>query len=343
MAYPCAMKISVIGASGYAGGELLRVIDSHPDFYLHHIAASSNAGEFITQLHPYLPQFGEQKFENISLDKVNDSDLAFIALPHGESSKLVKEINSNIKIVDLGADYRLGKKEQWMKYYPGEYAGQWTYGLPELVEHKKIATSSRVANPGCYATAISLAIAPGVEFIDQKDIVVVALSGTSGAGRSAKVNLPDSKFSNNLTSYKFGGVHQHTPEIEQVLSEIAGSEVKISFTPVLVPIEKGILATVTAKVIKEMTYEQMRKRYEDFYKGAKFVQILDEGLLPDTLSILGSNKVKIQLAFDTHTNRLIISAALDNLTKGAATQAIQNANLMFGLPEETALLSRSLK
>jgi N-acetyl-gamma-glutamyl-phosphate reductase len=337
------MKISVIGASGFTGGELLSFIDHHPDFHLHHIAAGNNSGELITDLHPQLTGFDNKKFESIQIGKINESDLVFIALPHGESSKLIHKINTNVKIVDLGADYRLKDGQQWRKYYPGEYAGHWTYGLPELVDHAIIATSLRVANPGCYATAISLAIAPALDFIDINDIVIVASSGTSGAGRNAKVNLHNSKFENNLSSYKFGGVHQHIPEIEQTLAQIAAAPVKISFTPVLAPITRGILATVTAKVLKNITPENMRSIFIEFYKNSQFIQILAQSELPDTLSVLGTNNVKIQLAFDSHVNRLIVSSSLDNLTKGAATQAIQNANLMSGLPEHLGLVRTGLK
>lgn len=338
MPYPLLMKISVIGASGYAGGELLKFISLHSDFQLHHIAAGNNAGELITDLHPHLIEFAGRKFEAIEFEKINQSDLVFVALPHGESSKLVSKIDANVKIVDLGADFRLKDGGQWRKYYSGEYAGHWTYGLPELVDHQTIATSLRVANPGCYATAISLAIAPALDFVDCNDIVVVASSGTSGAGRNAKVNLPHTKFSNNLSSYKFGGLHQHTPEIEQILAQQAGAQVRISFTPVLVPIDRGILATVTAKLLKDISIEQMRSEFVKFYKDCQFIEILAEPELPDTLSVLGTNNVKIQLAFDSHVNRLIVSSSLDNLTKGAATQAIQNANLMFGLPEQSGLI-----
>lgn len=337
MDYPNPMKASVVGASGYTGGELLNFLYDHPFFQLHHIAAGSNAGEKIVELHPHLSKFGLQVFESVDHAKLNESDLVFIALPHGESSKLVPRIDEDVKIVDLGADFRLSDKDQWAKFYSGEYAGQWIYGLPELVDKKVISSAQKVANPGCYATAISLAIAPALDFIDKEDIVVVASSGTTGAGRNAKVNLPESKFIDNLTSYKFGGIHQHTPEIEQTLSQITNSKVKISFTPVLASLPRGILATVTAKVTKPLSYQQMRAEFSEFYKDSKFIQILDEPELPDTSSVLGTNNVKMQLSFDSHVNRLVVSTSLDNLTKGAATQAIQNANLMCGFAEDAGL------
>ncbi|NBU93965.1 MAG: N-acetyl-gamma-glutamyl-phosphate reductase, partial [Actinobacteria bacterium] len=200
------MKIGVVGASGYAGGELLRLLSKHPKFQTVYISAGSNAGEFITSIQPHLTQYENQKFEETSPEKINKCDLVFIALPHGESAKLIGKIDSSVKIVDLGADYRLSDSKKWVKYYRGEYAGKWHYGLPELVGLDSYKGVTRVANPGCYATAISLAIAPAIKYIDHSDIVVVAASGTTGAGRSAKINLLGSEVMGSLTSYKFGGV-----------------------------------------------------------------------------------------------------------------------------------------
>ena len=242
-----------------------------------------------------------------------------------------------MKIVDLGADFRLSSVKEWDKYYGGVHAGSWLYGLPELVDHKKIAAATRVANPGCYATAIALSIAPALTDIDATDIVVVAASGTTGAGRSAKVNLLGSEVMNNLVSYKFGGVHQHTPEIEQILNQIATADVKISFTPILAPMPRGILATVTAKITNNANLESLCKRYAQFYAASKFITLLPENQMPMTSAVFGSNHAQIQIAVDTHVNRLVVSTAIDNLGKGAAGQGIQNANLMCGYPEEAGL------
>ena len=200
-----------------------------------------------------------------------------------------------------------------------------------------IAKSRQVSNPGCYATAIALSIAPALNQIESEDIVVVAASGTTGAGRTAKVNLIGSEVMNNLTSYKFGGVHQHTPEIEQVLNSISGKSVKISFTPILAPMPRGILATVTGKLKDSTTSAKIREVYEDFYSQSKFVKLLPEGQMPMTNSVLGTNNVSMQIALDSHVNRIVISTAIDNLGKGAAGQAIQNANLMFNLAEDAGL------
>ena len=331
------MKVGVIGASGYTGGELLRLLSSHPKFVLSYIAAGSNAGELITNLHPHLTVFSGQRFSQTNADEINNCDLVFVALPHGESAKLISQIDPKVRIVDLGADFRLSSAKEWEKYYGGVHAGSWLYGLPELVDHNKIAAATRVANPGCYATAIALSIAPALTDIDASDIVVVAASGTTGAGRSAKVNLLGSEVMNNLVSYKFGGVHQHTPEIEQLLNQIATADVKISFTPILAPMPRGILATVTAKITNNANLESLRKKYAQFYAACKFITLLPEKQMPMTSAVFGSNHAQIQIAVDTHVNRLVVSTAIDNLGKGAAGQGIQNANLMCGYPEEAGL------
>ena len=331
------MKTAVVGASGYAGGELLRLLSNHPKFKLSYIAAGSNAGEPITNLHPQLTNFTGRNFEETEIAKINNSDLVFIALPHGESAKLTNQIDPKVKVVDLGADFRLIDSKKWEKYYGGKHAGSWVYALPELVDHKLISSANKVANPGCYATAIALSIAPALSLINAEDIVVVAASGTTGAGRSAKVNLLGSEVMNNLTSYKFGGIHQHTPEIEQILSSISRESVKISFTPVLAPMPRGILATVTAQLTQQSSAEQIREIYQSFYSGSKFVKVLPVGSMPMTSAVLGTNNAQIQIAVDEHVNRLLISAVIDNLGKGAAGQAIQNANLMCDLAEDAGL------
>ena len=331
------MKTAVVGASGYAGGELLRLLSNHPKFKLSYLAAGSNAGEPITNLHPQLTNFTGRNFEETEIAKINNSDLVFIALPHGESAKLISQIDPKVKVVDLGADFRLVDSKKWEKYYGGKHAGSWVYALPELVDHKLISSANKVANPGCYATAIALSIAPALSLINAEDIVVVAASGTTGAGRSAKVNLLGSEVMNNLTSYKFGGIHQHTPEIEQILSSISRESVKISFTPVLAPMPRGILATVTAQLTQQSSAEQIREIYQSFYSGSKFVKVLPVGSMPMTSAVLGTNNAQIQIAVDEHVNRLLISAVIDNLGKGAAGQAIQNANLMCDLAEDAGL------
>ena len=338
------MKTAVIGASGYAGGELLRLLAVHPHFQVTAISAHSNAGELVTSVHPHLTTHNGEKFLAISEIDFSDIELVFIALPHGESASLISKIPSTTKIVDLGADYRLEDASAWEKYYGGAHAGAWVYGLPELSAEQRQAISkeSKVANPGCYATAITLGIAPAVNHVDVSDVVVVAASGTTGAGRSAKINLIASEVMGSLTSYKFGGVHQHTPEIEQAVSAIAKKPVKISFTPILAPMPRGILATITAKLNKPMNSKEAHELFAKHYAGEYFVDVLPIGQMPKTGSVTGSNKVQIQVAVDEHTDRLVISVALDNLGKGAASQAIQNANIITGFHEGSGLSTDGL-
>lgn len=332
------MKTAVIGASGYAGGELLRLLAIHPHFEVTVVSAHSNAGEPVTSVHPQLQSYAGRIF--VTADSIDFSviELVFLALPHGESAALISKIPADVKIVDLGADHRLEDPAQWEKYYGGKHAGSWVYGLPELVGQREvIKKESKVANPGCYATSISLGIAPAISVIDSSDIVVVAASGTTGAGRSAKINLIGSEVMSSLTSYKFGGVHQHTPEIVQALSTLAQKEAKISFTPILAPMPRGILSTITAKLMASLNTQQVHQLYEKHYANDFFIDLLPLGQMPKTSAVTGSNKVQMQVAVDEHTNRLVVSVAIDNLGKGAAGQAIQNANLICGYSDLTGL------
>lgn len=337
------MKIGVIGGSGYAGGELLRLLSGHPKFEVVAISAHSNAGEQITSVHPHLTQYADREFSAFDSNTFKECELIFLALPHGESASVISQLSSNIKIVDLGADYRLQSAASWEKYYGGAHAGSWVYGAPELPNARaQIASASRVANPGCYATAIALGIAPAAQIADLTDVVVVAASGTTGAGRSAKINLIASEVMGNLTSYKFGGVHQHTPEIEESITRSTGKNTRISFTPILAPMPRGILATISMKLNSGVDSESARSRYVQAYANEKFVSVLPVGQMPKTSAVLGSNHVAIQVAVDEHTSRLTVSVALDNLVKGAAGQALQNANLICGFDEALGLTDQGL-
>ena len=334
------MKTAVIGGSGYAGGELLRLLAIHPNFEVLIVSAHSNAGELIQSVHPQLQSHKDQRFVSNEQIDFSEIELVFLALPHGESAALIAKIPAQIKIVDLGADYRLEDRTAWEKYYGGNHAGSWVYGLPELSKNQRaaIAKESRVANPGCYATSIALGIAPVFSLIDVSDIVVVAASGTTGAGRNAKINLIASEVVNSLTSYKFGGVHQHTPEIEQAISSLGKTPARISFTPILAPMPRGILSTITAKLTKSVSVEEVHSIYSDYFSADTFVDVIPLGQLPKTNAVTGSNKAMMQVAVDEHTNRLVVSVAIDNLGKGAAGQAIQNANIICGVDETTGLV-----
>ena len=339
------MNIGVIGASGYSGGELLRLLTVHPSFSVEYIAAGSNTGALISDLHPHLSSYAAQRFEGTNVGRMNQCDLLFFALPHGESAKLIQVVNPGVLMVDLGADYRLNSAASWEKYYGGPHAGSWVYGLPELPgQREKISNAQRVANPGCYATSIALAAAPALAngLIEPGDLVVVAASGTTGAGRKVSSNLLASEIMGSLSSYKFGGVHQHTPEVEEILSQISGADVGLSFTPILAPMTRGILTTLTSKLTKPLDTASVQALYREFYMDEEFIKILEDGAMPRTSAVVGSNAAHIQVAIDTHASRLIVSAVVDNLGKGAASQAIQNANIMCGIAEDSGLTSTGL-
>jgi N-acetyl-gamma-glutamyl-phosphate reductase len=331
--------VAVAGASGYAGGELLRLVLGHPGLGLGPVAAGTAAGRPVTALHPQLAQLGGQVFAATEPGPLAEADLLFLALPHGESAALVAQLPAELPVVDLGADFRLASAAAWSTYYSGEHAGTWPYGLPELPGARAaLAGATRVANPGCYATAISVALAPllGAGMVEPSDVVVVAASGTSGAGRSVQPHLLASEVMGSMSPYKVGGTHQHTPEVEQALTAAAGTDVTLSFTPVLAPMPRGILATCTAR-LAGTTEAQLRDALHTAYDGEPFVHVLPAGTWPATAATAGSNSVHLQVAADSHSGRAVVVAALDNLVKGAAGQAVQNANLVLGLDETAGL------
>jgi N-acetyl-gamma-glutamyl-phosphate reductase len=324
------IRVAVAGASGYAGGELLRLLAGHPEFDLVTATAHSQAGSAVSAVHPHLTGL-DLTLGATDAETLSDADLVFLALPHGQSAAVAARLPAGVKVVDLGADFRLESAEQWTRYYGGGHAGTWTYGLPELPGARAaIAASDRVANTGCYAATITLALAPLIAagVADPEDVVVVASSGTSGAGRNAKVNLLASEIMGDLSPYKVGA-HQHVAEIKQATG--AGS---LSMTPILAPMPRGILATVTAK---RLNGGDPREALQAAYATDPFVHVLPEGQWPHTAAISGSNSCHLQATVDIDSGRIIVVSALDNLGKGAAGQAVQNANLMFGLPETTGL------
>lgn len=323
--------VAVLGASGYAGGELLRLLLGHPDLELGAICAGSWAGLPVTDIHPHLPQLAGRVFAPTDVAELSDADLVLIALPHGESGALAAALPSATKVVDLGADHRLVDPADWTRWYGGEHRPSWTYGIPELPgQREAIAASTRVAVSGCYAAATILALAPlvaaGIAAPD--DVVVVAASGTSGAGRSAKAHLLGTEVMGDLSPYKVGA-HQHVPEIKQ-----ATGARSLSFTPVLAPMPRGILATVTSRRAGD---GDPRAALEQAYADEPFVQVLPEGRWPRTKATVGSNSCQLQVTVDQDSGRIIVVSALDNLGKGAAGQAVQCANLVLGLPETAGL------
>ena len=333
-----AYTVGIAGASGYSGGELIRILANHPNFTLKELQAGTKAGQKVSDFHPHLNHLDLGNFAATDASKLAECDVVFLALPHGASAELAGQIKSESKIVDLGADFRLENASDWSTYYKNDsHAGTWVYGLSELLGESIISSAARVANPGCYATAIALGTKPMLDFVDASDIVVVAASGTSGAGRSATESLLATELIGSVSSYKTGGVHQHTPEIEQTLRNVSGKEVKISFTPLLAPMVRGIHATITGKLTSKVSVSELHSAYVSAYSNSYFVNVLSEGQQPKTSSVNGSNFVQIQTVIDSHTNRVVTTVVIDNLVKGAAGQAVQNANLMFGLDPKTGL------
>jgi N-acetyl-gamma-glutamyl-phosphate reductase len=324
-------RVAVAGASGYAGGELLRLLAGHPHLEVVAATAHENAGERVGDLHPGVRSLADLTLGTTSPDTLADAELVFLALPHGLSAAVARALPEQVRVVDLGADHRLIDAAAYRRYYGGAHPGAWTYGLPELPgQRARIATATRVASTGCYAVATILALAPLIAAgqVEPDDVVVVAASGTSGAGRTVKLNLLASEVMGDVTPYKVGA-HQHVPEILQ-----ATGATSLAFTPLLVPMPRGILATVTARPAGT---GDARTALLAAYADEPFVHVLPEGRQPHTAATYGSNSAHLQLTTDASSGRLIVTSAIDNLGKGAAGQAVQNANLMLGLPETAGL------
>jgi N-acetyl-gamma-glutamyl-phosphate reductase len=343
------MRAAVVGASGYAGGELLRLISGHPELDVAVATADGSAGKTIGEVHANLtghPALANLIFEPHGAVKATQCDLVFLALPGGQSAPMAAAVGDDTAIVDLGPDFRLANPADWARHYDGDHAGMWVTGLPELPGNRPlIRNATRVAAPGCYATAAILALAPLVRagLVTAGDIVVVATSGTSGAGRSLRADLLGSEVMGSVSAYQAGGTHRHTPEIEQALAVAVGpgsGAVRVSFTPLLAPMPRGILATCTARLAAGGTdTAALRAALEAAYADEPFVHLLPPGRWPGTAAVAGSNGAALQAAADPRTGRATVVAAIDNLGKGAAGQAIQNANLMLGLAETAGLTS----
>ncbi len=336
------IRVGVAGASGYAGGELLRLLLGHPEFELGPLSAGASAGGRVADTHPQLAAVSDTRFVATEAGIFADADVVFLALPHGESAPLAAELPTGTVVVDLGADHRLADAAAWQAWYGGPHAGSWLYGLPELLDRRAaLAGARRIANPGCYPTSVALGLAPllAAGLVAARDVVVVAASGTSGAGRKAAPHLLGSEVMGAVSAYQVGGSHRHIPEMEQSLSEAAGTTVTLSFTPLLAPMPRGILATCTAPLASGagVTSAELRTALLDAYAGEPFVAVLPDGRWPTTAATLGSNAAPLQGAADTRAGRATVVVAIDNLGKGAAGQAVQNANLALGLAETAGL------
>jgi N-acetyl-gamma-glutamyl-phosphate reductase len=334
------MTAAVAGASGYVGGELLRLICAHPALDVGPLAAATQAGRAVTDVHPELTALADRIFEPTEPARLGEADIVFLALPRGESARVAAELPPPVRIVDLGPDFRLADAVVWERTYGGPYAGSWPYGLPELSgSRERIAGAHRVASPGCYATAVILALAPllSAGLAEPSDIVVTVASGTSGAGRSAKPEHLASAVVNALRGYQVGGEHGSIPEVEQALTAVTGRPATVSLTPVLAPMPRGILASCSIRMTEAADTSELRAALSAVYQDEPFVRLLKQGRWPVTGAVIGSNIALLQAAADVRAGRAVVLATLDNLGKGAAGQAIQNANLMLGLPESTGL------
>lgn len=333
------LKVAVAGASGYAGGELLRILLGHPEVEIGALTAGSNAGTLLGAHQPHLLPLADRQLTETTPQNLSGHDVVFLALPHGASAEIAQQLPDDTVVIDCGADFRLTDEQAWERWYGGTHAGSWPYGLPELAKQRdELKTASRIAVPGCYPTVSSLTLQPAIaEGLIEPDVVVVAASGTSGAGKSLKAHLLGSEVMGSVSAYAVGGAHRHTPEIAQNLQLAGGDEVSVSFTPLLVPMARGILATCTAPVCDGVSEDVVRRAYDKTYADEPFVHVLPEGQWPTTQAVLGSNQVTIQVAVDADAKRLVAVGAIDNLTKGTAGGAVQCMNLATGRPETTGL------
>lgn len=337
------LSVAIAGASGYVGGELMRLVADHPQLQLKTVSANSNVGQKVSNLHPENKSDRDLVFVETTSENLQGHDVVFLAMPHTKSAEVSNWLTDTPLVLDCGADFRLEDAAAWKKFYGTEHAGTWIYGLPELTlaaggkQRGRLRNVTRVAVPGCNVTAITLGLAPALTagLIQASDIVSVLSVGTSGAGRNTALEIAKEEGSSN--AYGVGGIHRHTPEIEQNLSLAAGLDVSVSFTPVLVPMFRGILAVNTAKATPSLSADSLREVYQDAYGDEAFVELLPSGEFPTTGSVAGTNKASIGLAIDDHAGRVVIVSAIDNLVKGTAGGAIQSLNLALGFDETMGL------
>jgi N-acetyl-gamma-glutamyl-phosphate reductase len=338
----CLTSVAVAGASGYAGGEILRLLLGHPAYAdgrltIGALTAAASAGSTLAEHHPHLLPLAGRVLESTDVSVLTGHDVVFLALPHGHSAALADQLGPDPIVIDCGADFRLTDPAAWERFYGSAHAGSWPYGLPELPGARDgLRDAKRIAVPGCYPTAALLALWPAIaaDLIDPA-VTVVAVSGTSGAGRAAKTDLLGSEVIGSARAYNVGGKHRHTPEIAQGLKALTDRDVTVSFTPVLIPTSRGILATCTARTTAELS--EFRTAYEKAYDAEPFVYLLPEGQLPKTGAVVGSNAAQIAVAVDEEASTFVAIAAIDNLVKGTGGAAVQSMNLALGWPETEGL------
>jgi N-acetyl-gamma-glutamyl-phosphate reductase len=334
-----AVRVAVAGASGYAGGEALRLLLGHPGVEIGAVTGNANAGQRLGTLQPHLLPLADRVLAETTAEVLGGHDVVFLALPHGQSAAVAEQLGQDVLVVDMGADFRLKDPADWERFYGSPHAGSWPYGLPELPGGRAaLEGSKRIAVPGCYPTAVSLALAPAyAAALVEPEAVIVAASGTSGAGKAPKPHLLGSEVMGSMSPYGVGGGHRHTPEMIQNLSAAAGEPVNVSFTPTLAPMSRGILATCTASAKPGVTEADLRAAYEKAYGDEPFVHLLPAGQWPATAAVHGSNATQLQVTLDEFAGRVIAISAIDNLTKGTAGGAVQSMNIALGLPEGLGL------
>lgn len=352
--------VAVAGATGYAGGEALRILAAHPDFEVTCVAGHSSVGDSMAKHMPHIPQLAELVVEDTTPEVLNGHDVIILALPHGASGKLAAQLDPDAVVVDLGADHRLEERQAWDEFYGGDFYEHWTYGMPELItgktangeyirQRESLPGVKRIAGPGCNVTATTLALQPGVAegLVEPRSIVADLVVGYSGAGKNLKrTNLLAAEALGSALPYSVGGTHRHIPEILQNLAHAAGksaaaaNEFTLGFTPILAPMSRGILATVSAVMTDKalaMSDEEIRAVWAKAYEGQDFMVLLPEGMLPATGNIVGSNAAHLQVVTDRRSERIYAFAAIDNLNRGTAGQAVQSLNIALGLPEDAGL------
>ena len=351
-------SVAVAGASGYAGGELLRLLAGHPEFEVRTVTAHSNAGQRLIDVQPSLRSLAHLTLVDTTPQNLSGHDVVFVALPHGKSGEITAHLPAETLVVDCGADHRLENSDDWAAFYGGDYFGAWTYGVPELPigagkQRDRLVGARRIAAPGCNASTVALALAPGIHagVIEAQDLVAVLAVGPSGAGKSLKLPNLAAEILGSANPYAVGGTHRHIPEIAQSLRWAAAAgpadptnaastsspDATISFTPVIVPMSRGILATATARLVPGTSAAAVRAAWEDAYADEPFVHLLPDGHFPRTADVLGANTALIGLAVDEAAGRVVTITAIDNLVKGTAGAAIQSANIALGLTETLGL------
>ena len=333
------INVAVAGASGYAGSEILRLISAHPDVEIGALTGATTAGQSVAELMPHLVSLADRTIEPTTTDILAGHDVVFLGLPHGHSAEIARNLGDDVLVIDCAADFRLTDSHDWEKFYGGEHAGSWPYGLPELPgQRSKLRGANRIAVPGCFPTGATLAMLPAVVHdLVHPDLQFVSITGTSGAGKKASVGLLGSEVMGNLRAYNTAGKHRHNPEIRQNLGAYSTASVTVSFTPVLAPLSRGILTTATAPLVAGVTAEQAYATYAEFYADEQFVSVLPGDQQPQTKSVVGANMCQLQVEVDEAAGRLVVVSAIDNLVKGTAGAAVQCMNIALGLDEAAGL------